>query len=627
MFKECTTALRRGLVSLGEFRPLPVYADRAGWEAIGEEQRRHFIAEGEKYLDYRWPTAPASWYMDFYRNGNRSRYQTLIYNERRDPLLALVAAECCEGKGRFIDDIINGVWTILEETTWVLPAHNSQYAPVGESPRALPDTENRENAYIDLCAAQYAAMMAWIYYTLGERLGEESPRIPARMLGEIERRIFEPFLQHRDFFWMGYNGRRVNNWNPWIVSNILTCAALACPREDRRLAVMEKCLECLDFFIQGYTPDGGCDEGPGYWNVAGASLFDCVDILYDVTGGQVDLFGDSLVRNICTYIYKMHISGKWFVNYADAQAVITPTASIIYRMGRRLDNPDLVKMGTAVYNAQKAAGIHWQLECPIYRGVKRLLVDPQLSAERDTGYPLVRDVWFPGIQVMAAREQAGSDKGLYLSAKGGCNGESHNHNDVGTFVLYCNGQPVMIDVGTGVYEKKTFSDRRYEIPQTRSLYHNLPIIGGLEQCPGREYAARDAAYTCTDAQVTFSLDLREAYPAEAGIESWRRSFVFDRKAGAMTLTDDFALREEKDVAFVLMTPVRPVFAPGEMTVPVEGACVSVAFDPALQPVTEPFETAGDARLSLSWGERAWRTVFHMPGTAKNGCYTFTFKQK
>ena len=117
MFKECTTALRRGLVSLGEFRPLPVYADRAGWEAIGEEQRRHFIAEGEKYLDYRWPTAPASWYMDFYRNGNRSRYQTLIYNERRDPLLALVAAECCEGKGRFIDDIINGVWTILEETT------------------------------------------------------------------------------------------------------------------------------------------------------------------------------------------------------------------------------------------------------------------------------------------------------------------------------------------------------------------------------------------------------------------------------------------------------------------------------------------------------------------------------
>lgn len=84
---------------------------------------------------------------------------------------------------------------------------------------------------------------------------------------------------------------------------------------------------------------------------------------------------------------------------------------------------------------------------------------------------------------MAARMEDGSDKGLYLSAKGGNNGESHNHNDVGSFVLYCDGKPVVIDIGTGVYEKKTFSPQRYEIPQMQSLYHNLPIIGGEGQLP------------------------------------------------------------------------------------------------------------------------------------------------
>jgi hypothetical protein len=28
-----------------------------------------------------------------------------------------------------------------------------------------------------------------------------------------------------------------------------------------------------------YHDDGGCDEGPGYWNRAGASLFECLDLL------------------------------------------------------------------------------------------------------------------------------------------------------------------------------------------------------------------------------------------------------------------------------------------------------------------------------------------------------------
>ena len=88
----------------------------------------------------------------------------------------------------------------------------------------------------------------------------------------------------------------------------------------------------------------------------------------------------------------------------------------------------------------------------------------------------MREAWFAGIQVMAARMQAGSSKGLYLSAKGGHNGESHNHNDVGSFLVYCDGKPVVVDIGLGVYEKNTFNERRYEILQMQSLYHNLPAI-------------------------------------------------------------------------------------------------------------------------------------------------------
>src|SRR5690242_21194986 len=58
--------------------------------------------------------------------------------------------------------------------------------------------------------------------------------------------------------------------------------------------------------------------------------------------------------------------------------------------------------------------------------------------------PLVRDVWLSGIQVMAARATAGSAQGLYVAAQGGHNAESHNHNDVGNFIVYANGEPVLI---------------------------------------------------------------------------------------------------------------------------------------------------------------------------------------
>src|SRR5690606_39553860 len=49
--------------------------------------------------------------------------------------------------------------------------------------------------------------------------------------------------------------------------------------------------------------------------------------------------------------------------------------------------------------------------------------------------PLLRDVWLSEIQVMAARDQGGTPDGFYLAAKGGNNHESHNHNDIGNFVV------------------------------------------------------------------------------------------------------------------------------------------------------------------------------------------------
>ena len=62
-------------------------------------------------------------------------------------------AECMEGKGRFVDEIANGVWLACEETWWGVPAHlGAQKRGTG-----LPDVTE---PIIDLFAAETGAQLA-----------------------------------------------------------------------------------------------------------------------------------------------------------------------------------------------------------------------------------------------------------------------------------------------------------------------------------------------------------------------------------------------------------------------------------------------------------------------------------
>ena len=127
----------------------------------------------------------------------------------------------------------------------------------------------------------------------------------------------------------------------------------------------------------------------------------------------------------------------------------------------------------------------------------------------------MRDAWLGGIQVMVAREQEGSSKGLYLAAKGGHNDESHNHNDIGHFIVYCDGSPMIIDPGVGTYTSKSFFSERYSIWSNQSAYHNLPLIDGVQQLAGRQHRADQVIYTQEDSVASISMNIENAYPDSA----------------------------------------------------------------------------------------------------------------
>jgi hypothetical protein len=226
--------------------------------------------------------------------------------------------------------------------------------------------------------------------------------------------------------------------------------------------------------------------------------------------------------------------------------------------------------------------------------------------------PFIRDVWLPDLQVMAARSKAGTPAGLYLAAKGGHNNESHNHNDVGTFIVYYNGEPVLIDVGVETYTRKTFSSQRYEIWTMQSAYHNLPTIGAIMQAPGRKHAATNVVCTMDDKYARLQLDIADAYPGAASVKTWKRTIELERGI-QVSITDDFRLLRENEVNLSLMTPLTVnTSSSGKILLSGNGKYagpdIKILYDTGkLEAGSEEIRIT-DRRLKNTWGDRLFRIM-------------------
>ncbi len=234
----------------------------------------------------------------------------------------------------------------------------------------------------------------------------------------------------------------------------------------------------------------------------------------------------------------------------------------------------MMKMGAYYMDPMRMSEIRFQFFRKFFAFA---LLDEIENAKK--GLPLPAYEWLPDIQVVIARDMANDTTGFFVAAKGGHNDESHNHNDLGNYVVFYNGAPVLIDVGSGTYTSKTFSSRRYEIWYNRSDYHNVPTINGITQAPGREFEALEVFSKNSGSGVHFGLDLRKAYPSDARIERWARSINYKRRRQVI-LDNDFALRQEGNIIENMMTNWKPdLSTPGKIVLPAvdeSGTAIPVA---------------------------------------------------
>ncbi|MCU1568568.1 MAG: heparinase family protein [Pseudarthrobacter sp.] len=493
-----------------------------------------------------WPQPLVSHYARYFRDGNRTAYEGLVAarqqrltravvmcllpdtgldpNGDADPDTGADPAVNDRDKPDWLDEVIDGAYLLCEQSSWSWAAHDDVFS------RSAEVVPRKSRPYMDLGAGEVAAQLAWLDHVLGGRLDCRAPGLRRRIREETAERVIRPFLERLDWHWLGLDGN-VHNWNPWIHSNLLAAAIFLLDDPNEQARTVTRCIEGLDRFLASLPADGAIDEGFAYWWNGAGRMLEGLALLEEATGGALDA-DLPVIRELVAFPHRMHIGADWFLNVADgpARAAKALPWDMLHRWALRLGDRDAAQHAAACASAAPESSA----------GLGRVLHSLLNAADAPTPAqpPLVPFTYQPSVQIMTAREQGGTKKGLFVAAKGGHNGEHHNHRDVGSVVIAIDGVPLLVDAGQPTYTAKTFGPDRYDIRAMQSAWHSVPAPFGLEQGTGAEFAA-EVLKAPLPTDPTLQLALGAAYgfrPAQ-----WIRTASLDRKARTALVEDRWDL--------------------------------------------------------------------------------------
>lgn len=605
--------VKSALIMDQKWVPYPKYTDRAGWDNFLGDYKPEIISRGEKMLDYEWKVVKATDYIEFEKSGNR-RIMEDPFGSNNNAMADLLMAELAEGKGRFIGQIINGTFHTCEMTSWALSAHLSAQ----HSKRALPDY--REHI-IDLTAGDLSSLMSWTYYFFHKEFDKVDPAISNRLHHELQTRIMDTYMNEDRFWWMAVNykpGTMVNNWNPWCNSNVLQCFLLLENNPDKLANAVYRTMISVDKFINYTHSDGACEEGPSYWGHAAGKMYDYLQILYDATNGQISIFDQPIVKNMGEYIARSYVGNGWVVNFADASAKGGGDASIIFRYGNAVKSDVMMQYAGYLDSKETKKALSGR---DLFRTLQTILYKDDMK-KAPSAFQSPAHTWYPETEFCYMTNK----EGFFFASKGGYNNESHNHNDAGTFSLYLNTTPMIIDAGVGTYTRQTFSSERYNIWTMQSEYHNLPMINGVPQEYGSQYKATDVTFN--PKKMTFSSNIATAYPKEADVKKWIRSYTLNNNA--LKIEDSFVLNKASkpnQINFLTWGAI-DTSTPGIINIEVNKEKIRLTYDKNIfTPVVDPIYL-DDPRLSSVWGKQIYRVSLNARQSPISGTYTYTItKQK
>jgi len=399
-----------------------------------------------------------------------------------------------------LDYLQDLLWASCETSTWVMAAHE-------------------RGCRVDLGSSEHARLLAEILHMFDDRLEAE---VKDRVAHEIDRRVLAPVADPQLADWW-YTGRM--NWNAVCNANTIITALYRIPDPRLLAAYIHAPCHRIAYSLDGFADDGGCLEGPGYWNYGFGHYLDAAIALSHRTGGAVHMVDGDKIRKICRYPLVAHLAGSCRATFADSGQGLFP-AEIMLKINRFFRMPELYELANRTQDGYLK--VHGWRGLSLYRG------------EKAKGRVDEQDYVLPELGQIKFRVQTSTGPAV-LAALAGRNDVPHNHNDVGSFVFFRKGRCVLTDPGGPVYTATTFGPRRYEILFCRSRGHSVPILNGREQPQGDYYGTLSVEELRKNGCKTAAIDMTHAYD-EPTLDALSRTFSL-AQSGKLTITDNYMFTE------------------------------------------------------------------------------------
>lgn len=493
----------------------------------------------------------------FFSTGNRLVYEKAYFG-RRKYLTVYGILAVYRKRQEDIDKLSEVIASVCTERFWALPAH--------------VDSVEKDELTIDLFAAETAQTLSELVFLLHDRLTEETVH---QVITEINRRVLNPFLASAvPYSW--WEEDRCN-WSA-VCAGSLGMTAIYMNRlkqlsnEKKEICIKRVC-DALDCYLDGMEEDGACTEGLGYYSYGMSYYTAFAELLYQESGGAVDLMKKPKCENIAAFQQKCYFGGGISVSFSDGSSrePFLPglTAYLAYYFPK-VETPDYILArgleGDACYRwLTNERNLRWTIcydkqhqDKEIAEALKEILADNVVEENAENkvhsgNNGLVCNL-LPSAQWMICKDAHGNG----FAAKGGHNDENHNHNDIGHFLCVFEGEMLLADLGAGEYTKDYFSDGRYQILCNRSLGHSVPLINGLEQETGQDYKATD--FSWNEEEKELAIAFGAAYKRGCIKEIIRRTRIIEGlEYPSFSVTDSFYLTQEtQEIQENLITFYEPV---------------------------------------------------------------------
>ncbi len=420
------------------------------------------------------------------------------------------------GEEKYAEKAFQHAEMLCRLETWVYPFH--EFPQIYDRVWPWNVSDDQVVFSYDLQSARIATHMAlvydWIYSAMDK---DQRNRIRGALLEKAITRVRGNFEYH----WWASAYRC--NWSGICYSGA-GIASLALLTEDPQLTdVVATAYNGVSGMLDEIGPDGGWQEGRGYWAYGVGHSMWFMDAVKQLSGEKYNLFQHARLKdNPADFpLYTLPanfgdgrsgpVGDSWFIN-----KLVTETGD----QTAAWYSEEFVRPGSSIYD------LIWPKSA--IKGVE----------------PAVKSKYFSGIDWATMRSSFNNDASFTIACKAGLNDDPHHgHLDCGQFILSYKGDQFIKDHGGAKYDDFYFSAERWDYIEASSKGHNVIYVNGEEQISAKLKDQSwkegiggniDDLYTSDSMDYLSMTGLQNAYPG-AEMSSWQREIILKKPSMVVML--------------------------------------------------------------------------------------------